>query len=328
MQIYGVFSRFINRNEKTGYSRFTIKTVKGVLYCDAVCVYYPKFTPLYIEGTLKDNTIKADLVQACSYNIDVLEEFLVSDIFSGVGANTARKIVELFNKEDIFAKFRENPDFEEVIKPLKIKQTNIITALSKIHSISFKERFIQTMERRGISYSSAQKIFSIYKEGSENAINHNPYILLSANVPFQICENLSKELGKNGMERERIAEIVRHIIYLNRKNGNTKMTFSSIVKVFRSFEESAENIYNTSPLFIGEALVLGNYVLEEDEGDIFVYTDKDYAAELSIAKNIKRLMITANKLDDRITIPEIEALCEVDYSDEQKATFDIIKKVV
>ena len=111
IEINGIYEKTIRRNEKNGYTFFTIKPISTLVTCmnpyGTVSCYgaIPPFipgTPLQIKGkVMKKNTFYicvSDIKE--SYNQkDTMIAYLQSEYFPGIGEKTAKKIVEVFGSD-------------------------------------------------------------------------------------------------------------------------------------------------------------------------------------------------------------------------------------
>jgi exodeoxyribonuclease V alpha subunit len=332
MQIYGTFSKFIRRNEKSGYSCFTVRANNyGTIMCNGIVQSYPKSTPLYIEGEFENiegnNVLVINNIKACGYNYDISEIFLCSGYFDGIGETVARKIVSAIADPDIF-KFIRNYDVDNnTFKVNGVSANTIVSFVRKTKFITDFEDLINFLNEYGGEYCNAGKLYKKYGNNSIKMIKDNPYTLLYGGASFSVCEKMAISYGFISCDKRRIKSVVEHAMSLERNNGNTKISFNNLCKRIKYLEKSSESPFSTNPLFVGEEILKGEYKIDESRNDdIYIYTNEDYANESIIAEGILRLISSKAALKDIVPVDDIEDICKVSYSEEQKKAFEILKE--
>ena len=326
MILRGAFIRYTWRNEKTGLTRFSVRTSSGKVTCEGVIQNYPFNVPLELTGEYDGDLFRLETSRLCFYNKEDLKRFLLTGLFSDVGQVLAEKISSLYH-ETLYEKCKDETGWDVCAKEIGTNIQTISKTFKIIRNMIAFDELLSFLQGKGGAYYNVKKLTDKFQEGAAEVIFKNPYTLLYSGAEFSTCEKLAKEQGMYACDKKRVHAVVEHILIQNQKNGNTKMSFHDICQSFREMEKKARCGYETSVLFIGEELISPSYVLEEDhvEDTLYVYLEQDAIAEKMIARNIKRLSESATKRGSgRYAVEQIEKICNAAYSMEQKDTFNIL----
>ncbi len=325
MNIYGTFSRFIRRNEKTGESVFTIKeNGSETILCKGIIIDYPRYTPLELCGSFsEENGTKifiTESVKGKGFSFDTTARFLYSDTFSDVGMALSKKIIT-FSGDDIFSYTRTNRDFNEWCK-IESSKDVLLKVFNTVSGICEFESLYDEITAIGGTYHNANIIFDKFGSGSRAAMKKNPYIMLYAGMPLSVCEKIAFDLGMEGCDKKRIHAIVEKIIQQNERNGNTRISFHNLYQWVKRLEKEASSPFHSHPLFIAEEVMTDSYKVSHRDDDTYIYSKDIYDAEQRIASNISRLKTSATALCINGTpVSHIESMCGLKYSNGQKDAF-------
>ena len=323
----GYFSKFIQRNEKTGLSKFTVVNEDTTYICTAIVQNYAHKTPLQIEGEVdykKDNRIfLKDIKDVSLYdgNETLVIEY-ISNIIKGFGPAKALKYVKNFDyiPFTVISKAHELTELKEYYNSNDERKIT-----EHILNITEFDRLYKYLKSKGGDYFNASKYYEKYGIDSLNVIANNPYTLIYADTPYHVCDLIAKENGFESFDNKRIKALVSHALTLNNNNGNTRISFSNLCKCIRAIEKNEDIGYHTDPIFIGEEILKPDYTLETIEDDIYIYKKEDYQYEEIIAEQIKRLESTKTVYTDNIDISGLEKRCKIELSDEQKEALNVLK---
>lgn len=338
MDLYGTFLRFLRRNEKTGESRFTVRTPypdPKIIICSGVVQNYPRFIPLRLTGDYikeaEKSVFDAKEVSAHGYAFEEMYAYLTGKEFASIGEKAAKEILNTLGI-DLFAVIRNNSDIQELThivneKTKRISSKGIYETLNKLYRIIVMEDLQKELIKRGGDYHNAALLYSRYLEDTPAVLTANPYVLLYSGTELKICEEMAKEREMEYCDRHRMRGIVEHAMRLNAKNGNTRITFHALCKKIGFLEEKAGNIYHTIPLFVAEEILSDRYHIEYTEDEVYVYLTEDYESERMIADHAERILDSSVCYpDSKISIEQIEEICHVQYSPDQKETFKALEK--
>ena len=321
----GIFLGCTKRNEKTGYSLFTIKTKDlKLVRCAGIIPNYPKYIPIavYCEDENNDTSLyNVNSAKIMQMTIESTIDFLCSKTFIGSGPSVVHKLLQKINNADIFALVREDnlPN-----TPFTKTEKDIIAKIA--YYISFEKTY-EYIKHIGGEYYEAHYMFENY--GGQNAIKkikENPYILLKAKTPFYVCDNAAKDIGIEECDIRRTFAIVSYVIDQVVASGSTYITIDDLFKRIKRIEEKTENGYTTEPVFILEAILSDKYILEEADNTIKIYPKNEYIIEEKIVEQISRLNSCTGGYDiSPSLIRTIEEECNITYAKEQISTFNCLK---
>ena len=329
MRINGYFGKYIHRNEKTGYSQFTIINGKETYICNGIIPFIPYKMPLYVEGILtKDNSknIINDISDIFPQNYDYMltNEYISTGIVKGFGTAKAKKLMDKFKDEDIFAVIYTADNIESLRDYYaSIDERKII------ESIRTTTEFIKLYKRLinfGGNYYNAKTYFDNYSTDSMEVINKNPYTLTYAGLPFSVCETIAIDNNIPEYDKRRIDALVYDVVDSNNKNGNTRIKYKDIVKRITQIEDNIGLNRHSEELFIKESLINDRkYALEKDSSEeIYVYKKEDFDFEESIVKSIKRIEDSKVLSNIKIDIANVEKACNIEFSSEQKEALNCL----
>lgn len=324
MQINGVFIKFIQRNEKTGYSSFLVRIGTNLQLCEGIVQYVAKNAPVSITGSFVQNRenriLKTTSIVLSGHDKTSTIKYLSGPQFFNAGEKTIEKLLGK-TADDIFLYVRNgseenNTSFTETECKI-IEHIKSDIAFEQLHSLIVKA---------GGSYHSSIKLFHKYGVSAADVLYSNPYVLIQADTDYNICERLAAEYKIESCDKRRVRGIVRYAMNNNRGNGNTTIRFHELCKIIHNIEKKAGFGYYTEPLFIAEEIMSDSYVLEKRKDDIYVYLKDDYFAECQIVENIKRLSVSAVKYTE--TVSDVDCLQNnnIRYSKEQLEVINATSK--
>lgn len=315
MTIYGTFKNFINRNEKNGYSAFEIKTSDGTVGClgHAIQKYIPK-TPLRIEGEYNDyGEYSVQNIKACGYDREVMLEYLKTANFKDVGEERAKIIIDTYG-EDLFGLAEK----EEITGSTEYEAR----IFAKLYEIVKFDELLGFLKQYDGGYMDARRITNGLgaKQALEN-LKKNPFTCHRNGLPLEICEKIGQGYSIKPYDHEKTRAYVRDAIDTNRKNGNTRLSFKELCNMVAQ-KEKRYHSEHIKKIFIAEEILGRDFILDEKEDTVYIYTKDDYIEEHNIAKHMRRLNFT------KVKYPEYKPAAlvkrDIKYSPEQEKTFDIL----
>ncbi len=325
MDIYGRFIKSIERNIKTGYSIFKIadrdnKTVT----CKGITLPISLNTPLKLQGRyLKDGTYKIDKIQLCGYDKQAVLKFLSDKEFNGIGNTRAEQILK-HTGTDIFAYARSFVNTDDMLRDIASDNDTVNKALIRIKDMTETEAILLYITNLGGSYTNAIKLYRQFKDQTLVLVEANPYLLTYADLSITTIEAKAKKTGISTLDDKRIPAIVDYALHKNKEEGNTRITFHNLISAIHDNERSAG--YFTDPLYIAAQLTESKYRVINEDGNTYVYFEKDYNTEQEIAGHIYRLTASASsKPFNESCIEETANELGIEYSKEQIKAFEILK---
>lgn len=326
--MFGYFSKFTQRNEKTGYSTFTVVSGDKTYICHGVSYAYQKLTPLKIEGDIfSEGGIVTHLnitsVRPCDFDKDITSAYIGSGIFANIGDKKAKDLLDKFPNEDIFSVL-ENETVDEVLESHNIK-AGYSHVLNSLKGIVEFNKLLDLLSKQGGDYHVADKFFRVYGQDSVSVVKKNPYALYYCDASYQLCEKLGRLYGIKYYDKKRLKSLILYMMDTNNSRGNTRLLVDDLERQINKFEELSGIGYKTDRVFIYEELLSGDYTVLDENDETYAYKNDDFNQEITIVEHIKRLNTTSCKLKNTCSAEEIEKICGFTYSEEQKRAFSVLE---
>ena len=253
---------------------------------------------------------------------DSVITYLSSGIFSGVGKNTAKKIVNILG-EDALDLIVQDKSMLDRIPKLSMKKKALIYNTLKENENSRKS--ILELTNCGFSINDATEIYSIYKENTLKILEYNPYCMINVvkNITFPKIDEIRRNFDIDIDDARRIeACIIYCMNELSFETGDTYSFYEEIVNKLNNYNHTNVDIGLTNECI--DNLVTDLKIIRED--DKYFLTEV-YNAEEYIASRISDLVYkkTNNFVKIDKYIKELEKSNNITYNDIQK---EAIKKAI
>ncbi len=289
LRLEGNVENIVYRNEENGYT--VLELADGDDYITAVGVM-PPVNPgdsVALIGSYKVHPSygRQFSAQTCEISrptetADILR-YLSSGAVKGVGASTARRLVEEFGESTLDVMENE-PDRVASLK-----------GISKQRALEFSEQLRSNAGIRtlmlflgefGISNAVAVKIFNAFGSSSAERIKENPYILLDRDlgVGFEAADFIAKKEQLPPDSQSRIRAGIAYVLRHNEGNGHTCLPKDKLRRVAADFLKLEESCV----LDCMEDMCFERALIEDKlEGELFVFLPEMHRSELFIASRIK-----------------------------------------
>lgn len=245
-------------------------------------------------------------------NLDSLVIYLSSGMFKGIGAKTAKKIVERFGLNTIDV-IKNDYTSLAAISGMTITKARKMNQI--INNSEYNQELILKLNTYGFSVKEAIDLISIYKSSIESIIRENIYTLVE-HVSFDKIDLIFLK-NNDEMSPCRIKALILHNIYsLCYESGDTLIKreelFLKMKKCFKS--NFSVDLYFS---YI-ERLKEENQILEIEDMvclSNFANTEKYIINEINRISKTKNL-VNENKLDKLIF--EYEKRCNIEFNIDQK----------
>lgn len=242
-----------------------------------------------------------------------LIRYFSSSLFPGIGAQTAKSIVEALG-EDAIEIIKENPEALKQITALNArKRASIIQGIMEHEEADDSVVFFTRM---GISVKTIMKMEAAYGDAMISMVKENPYRLIEEidGIGFKTADKLAKELAFAQDHPYRIkAVILSCVLDLCMVSGDTYTTLEQIEKRFRKEFGASMDI---NPYL--EELELDRLVMIEDER---IYHHTQYDAQNGIASFLAGFPYRESEEEVTFDIEGIgmmEQKFHIRYEDKQK----------
>ena len=339
MELEGIVSKIIYKNEENQYVVFAVETADGG---DDTCVGYLSGLEegMYIlaKGEYVTHPQYDVQFKVTEYEVKMpddlvsMERYLGSGAIKGIGEIMAKRIIKKFGK-DTFHVMENEPERLAEIKGISERKANEI-GVQFIEKQAMREA-LMFLSQFGISPNLSVKIFNEYGQKMYTIIKKNPYKIAEdiSGVGFKIADAIAMRagIGMNSDFRVRAA-----IIYtLNQATGlghiylPKRLLISWTRQLMEKSNENDMGVYEEDRVVISEDVietqlmnlsVEGKVVFKEDNGEIIVYGQSFYHRELNTARMLLETKATVNIPDEAIdkTIAVIEKKERIQLDEMQK----------
>lgn len=333
MEIEGVVSKIIYKNENNQYVVFAVETDEGE---DETCVGYLTGLEegMYIlaQGEYVEHSSYGMQFRVSQYQVKMpddlisMERYLGSGAIKGVGEIMAKRIIKKFGKET-FRIIEEQPERLAEIKGISERKANEI-GVCFIEKQAMREA-IMFLSEYGISPNLSVKIFNEYGQRMYRIVKENPYQIAEdiTGVGFKTADAIAERAG---IGRDSDFRIRAGLIYALNQGvglGHVYLPKSLLLRWTKQLlEKNSEgttgwNGQEGIPSELIEAQltnlhVEGKVVLKEFQGETIVYEERIYHKELETARILietkARFSVPEVKLDETIRQIETQEKMELD----------------
>lgn len=358
---YGIFLRYLWRNEKNGNCFFQISTKQQLLLkeqfskkevlrdsyskkdiswytlnCNAAnfCVpFYEKKTPVRITGYFlneKDNgycwDFKITSIQEASQEETVAIEYLASDSFPNISYENAVTIVR-YHGADVFSYNEIKGIANQIQKETGLAANQIKNMLDIIGNTVQERTLYEKLAPLGIPYPFCVKAVNLYGVHAEKYLKRNPHAFGGKlGLSFPQCDAIAKSYGfslnYSGRLRRAVFEALKGIA----NNGNV---YASQNVFYRSFYRVLNTEYYDE--YRPSAIDFFTYVKDilglKKINNIEAFVNKKLInAEERIVHNILRLTSVKDLKQpwEESLISYAENVCQMNYGHQQRGAFPIM----
>ena len=291
-----MIEHIIYHNEENGYTVFNLtqKDGDGEVTCIAHLPAPHEGESVKVEGEYVKNPrygtqlSVSQIERVKPSSLEGIEKYLGSGVVKGMGAKTAKLIVDKFgeNSFDILENF---PEKIASLRGISLKKAQQL-------SESFQEQGAQRavmlfLQEYGISPTFAVKIHKRYKEDTVNVVKSNPFRLADEidGIGFKTADAIAHRMGISKDAPQRISAGVRYCLWEATNEGHTYVPTSQII------HQSSELLLSDSSLIENELvrMQMERLIVREKiegESDSFVFLTTLYYAEANIAKKMMELL--------------------------------------
>ncbi len=258
---------------------------------------------------LKVETLERTLPQSS----EAVYTYLASGVVNGIGASTARKIVERFGA-DALDVLRSEPE-----RLTEIKGISSGKAMDMSESFILRQDAAETVmffQRFGLTANLAMKIYKKYGPMASELARENPYALCESvkGVGFKVCDRLAKSMGLPFDSRFRVKSGLKYALSEAVMNGHTCYKENALIDYTAKLLGVPQGVVRDC---YSEALLSGGIITENDMCFLPAY----YNAELSAAVRLTALSKAEREsADERVLglVASFEKNSSVTLTEEQK----------
>lgn len=329
MKITGEIQDIIYKNEINSYTIATFNTDEE---STTIVGYLPfvnvgdtlKVLGKFVEHKEYGRQFKIDTFEKLMpQTLGALERYLANGNIKGIGDALAKRIVKKFGEETIHV-FKYEP-----------KRLAQVKGISENKAIEMAQDFIQNWEvwqivgfldRFGMGAEHAKKVFDLYGTNAIKEIEANPYLLIdiAKGVDFRQIDKMALDLGINYDNEKRVTSGIKYGLIRSTYHGHTCVLKTNLIEfVIDLLEVSSENVED-GLIHLG---VNNEIVIENREGEEFVYLNSFFNSEAEIAIRINRLQKAKNiKRISHIEtdLKKVESTSSIELSKKQKEAITLV----
>lgn len=240
---------------------------------------------------------------------DNIVSFLSSEIFKGIGASKAKKIVNSLG-DNCLNEILDNPDVLDRVNGVTAKQKDTIYNCLLEYRSSY-DRMLK-ITGYGFSVKNAIKIEKFYGADTSYMLEH-PYQIIDdiPDITFPIVDKLKSKFNISDDDIDRTSFGLVYIIEnLEFSTGNTYFSYNEIAKAAKVLNINSDVLNDAISHLVGE----GKIIIDDDK---YILT-KTYEASTYIAKRILDLSKNTRLEDFSEQISLVEKRNSITFNKEQK----------
>lgn len=328
-KLVGTVDTVIYQNEENGYTVLTLDSGEDGEVTVVGCI--PGVAPgetLAVRGTwTRHNTygtqFKADVARrSMPVGEKAIFDYLASGAVKGIGAATAKKMVELFGEDTLNVLEREPQRLTEIKGVTKKRAEGMGEAFRLQMGM---RRLLDFLTAHGLPPQLGMPLYRRFGDRALEAIAANPYLLSEGElaVAFSQADALALDLGFAGDHPQRVEAGIAFVLRHNLDNGHTFLPRSKLLQAAGALL----GLGDAETLEDGLAVLLeaGAVVADTVAGEEAVYLADLYEAETHVAERIAAM--SGNELYppeglDRI-ISRIEKTQGITYAPQQRHAVEL-----
>ena len=283
----GTVSAVIYRNEENGYTILRLETTDEGEEVTVVGTM-PGINPgegLSVHGQWTRHStygeqFKAEIVERrMPVGEKALLEYLASGAIKGIGAATARRLLDVFG-EDILTVIEEDPQQLTKVRGISPKRAETIHQ-SLCLQLSMR-RLLDFLSAHSLPLSIATPLYRRYGDLALNALRANPYLLMEDPlfVSFPAADKLAMDLGFSPEDPLRLEAGILYTLAHNLDNGHVFLPYAKLLaaaqRLLGGEADAVEACFQ-------DLLDQGRIVRDAIAGQDACYLDKLYHCETYVA---------------------------------------------
>lgn len=286
---------FHNRDNHYTIAKFRVDKTDGLVTILGTMPHPSPGEALKVTGRWETHPRYGSQLRIKSYEAllpdqkDELAKYLASGLISGLGKQTANRLVAHFGDQAIDIIENDSERLKEVAGIGEVLAFKITSQWKAKHALRSLMAFLQ---ENGIKTAYCQRIVKTYGDDAEKILRNEPYRLVHdiPGIGFHIADTIAINAGASREDPLRIRECLLYLLLQAAETGHTFCLENDLKKqCFESFE--------INPELAGDALAEleteQEVIIERPtraSAPVAVYHHRLYAAENGIAAKIQALM--------------------------------------
>ena len=325
-EISGIVEAVRYRNDKNGYSVLLIKTEDSIITATGGLSGLDEGEQVTLRGEYTTHAVYGEQFAVSSYTREApttssaILKYLSSSAVKGIGASTARRIVEKFGEDSLEIIENEPERLTELRGITREKALDLSEQIKK--AFGFKE-LVMYLSPYNVTPERAVSVWKKYGLEAQTMIKNNPYVLCGDDIgiPFEKADEIAEKMNTEIEPEYRIRAALSYALRQATQNGHTCMPRDELVgecaKITkrRYYPEDISDVIND---MCGDVSLYSDTLI--DNGEEMISLPDYHRAEQHTAASLKTLLNypprTVSDIDKRIA--QIEEADGIQYADLQK----------
>lgn len=331
-ELVGTVDTIIYQNEENGYTVLRLDVGEEEPATVVGCI--PGVAPgesLAVRGTwAHHNTygpqFKADVARrGMPLGEKAIFDYLASGVVKGVGAATAKRMVELFGA-DALNVLENEPERLTEIKGITRKRAESMGEAFRLQM--GMRRLLDFLVRHGMPPQLGMPLYRRFGDRALEAIQENPYLLSEGEmaIAFAQADALALDLGFAGDHPQRVEAGIAYVLRHNLDNGHTFLPHGKLLQAAGALLGLAD----ADILEDGLAVLLERGTVTQDTvaGEDGIYLTQLWESETHVAERIAAMsqneLYPPENLEE--IIDRIERAQEITYAPQQRQAVELAAK--
>lgn len=237
-QVSGIVNRIIYNNDDFYIINITLKD--GTALCTTVnhpnikIGFNGDFNGEYIDHASFGKQFKAQFViEKLPETKEGFKQYLTSGVFKGVGAVTAKKIIDHLGDDPLNT---INTNIDIILEVPKVKKEILQSIKTTWLENTVKAQITVFLQQYGISNLNVAKIYEKFGAKAVAIITKNPYTLIREinGIGFKIADKIALNLGIEKDSDLRLSEALKFILNEGANFGNCYLLLNQLLENIRS----------------------------------------------------------------------------------------------
>lgn len=329
--ITGTVSGIVYQNEENGYTVLRLETQERGEITVVGCM--PELAPgesLELQGAwgrhpAYGEQFKADVVvRRLPQGEKAIFEFLASGAVKGIGAATARRMLDRFG-ENTLNVLEQTPEMLSELPGISLKRAKNIGETYR-RQIGMR-RLLDFLGEHSLPLPAAMPLYRRYGDRALDAVKDQPYLLVDPDlgVDFSSADKLALELGLEADDPRRVEAAVLFELSHNAGNGHTFVPQDKLSLITASLLHIEPEPVEQAILSLAEQ---GSVVRQELAGLEACYLAELHDAEEYVAMRLSEMcqmeLLPPRGLDK--LIDRLEREQDITYADQQRRAVELAAK--
>ncbi len=321
--IQGTVSAVIYQNEENGYTVLRLDVGDGALVTVVGCM--PGVAPgegISVQGAWGRHASYGEQFKAQSVErrlpagAKAIFDYLSSGAVRGIGAATARRMVEEFG-EDALTILEEHP--EQLTRIKGVTRKKALAMGENFRTQMGMRRLLAFLGEHEVPLQLAMPLYRRFGDRALETIRGNPYLLVDGElgVEFSTADALALSMGMEGDDPQRMEAALLHELAYNLDNGHAflprRKLLPATAQLIGLESEELEDALET-------LLERGEVIQEQVAGEEGIYLHDLYEAEQYVAWRLTEMargeLVAPHQLDQ--LIDRIQAEQGIVYAPQQR----------